>query len=106
MSDTVTKIKRWTRRPEGSNWGEFGEDDQVGRLNLITPEMRLAAAAEIREGLCFPLSLPLDYPGGEAPDAYRVGPKLFVREIDGEPLYNRQLGRLVVPTPSRWTRRR
>jgi hypothetical protein len=91
----MTKTKRWLRRPEGSNWGEFGEDDQVGRLNIITAEMRLAAAAEIKEGLCFPLSLPLDYPGGEPADHYRVGPKLFVREIDGAPLYNRQLGRLV-----------
>ncbi len=27
--------KRWKRRPEGSNWGEFGEDDQKGRLNLL-----------------------------------------------------------------------
>jgi putative cyclase len=95
MTDTVTKTKRWTRRPEGSNWGEFGEDDQVGRLNLITPEMRKAAAAEIREGLCFVLSLPLDYPGGEAPDAYRQRPRLFAREIDGAPLYNRPFGRLV-----------
>jgi hypothetical protein len=26
---------RWTTRPEGSNWGDFGPDDQRGRLNLI-----------------------------------------------------------------------
>jgi hypothetical protein len=95
MTDTITKTRRWTRRPEGSNWGEFGEDDQVGRLNLITPAMRKAAAAEIKEGLCFVLSLPLDYPGGEAPDAYRQRPRLFAREIDGAPLYNRPFGRLV-----------
>jgi len=54
--------QRWTRRPEGSNWGEFGPDDQIGRLNLITPERRRAAAAEVREGLAFCLSLPLDCP--------------------------------------------
>ncbi|HEX9419045.1 MAG TPA: cyclase family protein, partial [Methylomirabilota bacterium] len=29
---------RWTRRPDGSTWGDFGPDDQIGRLNLITPE--------------------------------------------------------------------
>ena len=29
--------QRWRRRPLGSNWGEFGPDDQRGRLNLITP---------------------------------------------------------------------
>ena len=27
---------RWRRRPEGSTWGDFGPDDQLGRLNLIT----------------------------------------------------------------------
>ena len=53
---------RWSRRPEGANWGDFGPDDQLGRLNLITPERRRAAAAEVREGLAFCLSLPLDCP--------------------------------------------
>ena len=36
--------KRWRRRPDGSNWGDFGDDDQRGRLNLLTPE-------KVREGL-------------------------------------------------------
>jgi hypothetical protein len=54
--------RRWQVRPEGSNWGDFGADDQIGRLNLITPERRRAAAAEVREGIAFCLSLPLDCP--------------------------------------------
>lgn len=57
-----TKGRRWTIRPEGSNWGEFGPDDQTGRLNLITPARRRAAATEVREGIAFCLSLPLDIP--------------------------------------------
>ncbi|TAK52558.1 MAG: cyclase family protein [Gammaproteobacteria bacterium] len=55
-------MKRWLKRPEGSNWGDFGEDDQVGRLNFITPERRLEAVQEVRSGLVFPLSLPLNLP--------------------------------------------
>ncbi len=55
---------RWQRRPEHSNWGDFGPDDEIGRLNLITPERRLAAIAEVRDGITFCLSLPLDIPGG------------------------------------------
>ena len=55
---------RWKQRPEHSNWGEFGPDDQIGRLNLITDERRLAAVAEVRDGRAFCLSLPLDLPGG------------------------------------------
>jgi Putative cyclase len=57
--------KRWKLRPEGSNWGDFGADDQLGRLNLITPERRRRAAQEVREGLAFCLSLPLNCPSVE-----------------------------------------
>src|SRR5271163_3666068 len=33
-----------------SNWGRWGEDDQLGALNLITPEVTAAAAATVRTG--------------------------------------------------------
>ena len=56
--------KRWNVRPDGSNWGNFGQGDEIGRLNLLTPERRLAAMAEVKEGVVFCLSLPLDLPGG------------------------------------------
>jgi len=69
--------KRWKNRPEGSNWGEFGEDDQIGRMNLLTPQHRLRAVREVSEGLVFPLSLPLDYPGGNALATFRKEPRLF-----------------------------
>lgn len=75
--------KRWLNRPEGSNWGEFGPDDQVGKLNLLTPERRRVAAAEICEGRVFTLSLPLDYPGGNALFQYRREPR-FVHERRGD----------------------
>ena len=52
--------KRWMQRPEGSNWGEFGDDDQHGRLNLLTPARRLAALKEVQAGEVFCLSHPLD----------------------------------------------
>lgn len=34
-----------------SNWGRWGKDDQLGALNLITPEKRKEAAALVKEGL-------------------------------------------------------
>ena len=40
-------MPRWTRRPEGSNWGEFGPDDQIGRLNYITPAKVLVLGAGV-----------------------------------------------------------
>lgn len=84
--------RRWTHRPEGSNWGDFGIDDQVGRLNLITPTERRAAIAEVKEGMCFLLSLPLDYPGGEEPNSQRRAPILFARDWGGKPAYNFPMG--------------
>jgi kynurenine formamidase len=33
-----------------SNWGRWGDDDQLGTLNLITPEVTAAAAATVRSG--------------------------------------------------------
>lgn len=69
-------MQRWTRRPEGSNWGDFGPEDQLGRLNLLTPELVRRAAKEIREGLSFCLSLPLDLPGGQVVNPRRFQPRL------------------------------
>ena len=40
--------KRWKNRPNGSTWGDFGPDDQVGRINLLTPERRLEAVKEVK----------------------------------------------------------
>ena len=33
-----------------SNWGRWGDDDQLGTLNLITPAKRAAAAGLVRSG--------------------------------------------------------
>src|ERR1700760_3915361 len=58
--------KRWVNRPEGSTWGDWGDDDELGRINLITPEKVLEGVREIQSGQTFCLSLPLDFPGGSA----------------------------------------
>lgn len=67
---------RWQQRPPGSTWGDFGPDDQCGRLNLITREKVLQGVAEVREGLAFNLSLPLDVPGGNVLNPRRHPPVL------------------------------
>ena len=68
--------KRWKNRPPGSNWGDFGPDDQAGCLNYLTAEKVLQGIAEVREGLNFCLSLPLDYPGGNTLNENRHPPIL------------------------------
>ena len=82
-------MRRWKQRPEGSNWGEFGDDDQRGRMNLVTPEIRRRAAREIVAGESFCLSLPLDYPGGNALIKTRQEPRLFcIERMPGVAGYN------------------
>ena len=36
--------------PKGSSWGLWGEDDELGTLNLLTPEVTRKAAAEVTTG--------------------------------------------------------
>ncbi|WP_157951423.1 cyclase family protein [Rhodococcus opacus] len=43
-----------------SNWGRWGDDDRRGTLNLITPEVRRAAAATVRSGRAISLARDLD----------------------------------------------
>jgi len=78
---------RWRNRPLGSNWGDFGDDDELGRLNLITPEVVRKGVAEAREGRSFCLSLPLDYPGGNVLSAARKPPVLRPTIRRGKPYF-------------------
>ena len=68
--------QRWKQRPPGSNWGDFGPDDRRGRMNWVTREKVLQGVAEVKEGRSFCLSLPLDYPGGNALNPRRNPPRL------------------------------
>lgn len=80
--------KRWTKRPEGSTWGDWGEDDQLGRINLIGPAQTRLGAAEVLEGKNFCLSLPLDYPGGNVMSPVRHPPALRPVIRNDAPYYN------------------
>jgi kynurenine formamidase len=87
--------QRWKQRPAGSNWGEFGSDDQLGRVNLIGPEQVRKGAAEIRAGRSFCLALPLDLPGGNALNARRNPPRLQPTWRDATPVLNFGMDALV-----------
>ncbi|MGH8668660.1 MAG: cyclase family protein [Burkholderiales bacterium] len=76
--------QRWKHKPPGSNWGEFGPDDQRGRMNWVTREKVLQGIAEVKEGIAFPLSLPLDYPGGSVLNPRRRPPRLAATIRDGK----------------------
>jgi kynurenine formamidase len=78
---------RWTHRPPGSNWGEFGDHDQKGRLNWLTPQKVLEGVQEVREGLVFSLSLPLDVPRGGGLNARRRPPSVMPALLHGKPYF-------------------
>ena len=84
----MTDSPRWKRRPEGSTWGDFGPDDQLGRLNLVTAEKVLQGVAEVKHGKNFCLSLPLDYPGGNVINPRRNPPVLTPTQRQGAPNMN------------------
>jgi kynurenine formamidase len=48
--------------PARSSWGVFGDDDQAGTINLLTPNEVLAAAKLIRTGKTFSLNWDLEQP--------------------------------------------
>lgn len=60
-----------------SNWGRWGEDDQLGALNLVGPEQIRRAAALVRKGESISLTLPYDQRGPQ-PGGFRNNPQLFV----------------------------
>jgi kynurenine formamidase len=87
----MTQPARWKQRPEGSTWGDFGPDDQCGRMNLLTPEKVMQGMREVREGITFNLSLPLDFPGGNVLNPRRLPPVLRPTLRNGKPNMNYQL---------------
>ena len=62
---TAATIQQWER--DLSNRGRWGADDELGTLNLITPEHRIRAARLVTEGIS--VSLSHDYIKERAEDA-------------------------------------
>jgi kynurenine formamidase len=73
MSDET----RWPHHDLGrqlSNWGRWGSDDEIGTLNLVTPEKRVQASRLVRTGKVFDLGMPFDKYGPWPPGGPRINP--------------------------------
>jgi hypothetical protein len=57
---TYRQLCERTDAPRGSAWDVFGPGDQLGTLNLITPEVTRDAAGLVRDGQVFSLDYPLN----------------------------------------------
>jgi kynurenine formamidase len=70
--------------PPGTAWGVFGQDDELGTLNLITPRCVRASAALVRSGEVFALNwnaeLPDPSPFRQPPVRHQVGAGGFGRD--------------------------
>ena len=59
-----------------SNWGRWGDDDQLGTLNYVTPEVRRAAAGLVTEGVS--VSCAWDIENTHEPDHAMGTPQRFM----------------------------
>ena len=66
--------------PPGNAWGLFGDDDECGMVNLLTPEVVAEAAREIVDGTRVSTDWPLDRLSrpcfGRQPIEHTIKPKL------------------------------
>jgi kynurenine formamidase len=76
-----------TAKQETTNWGRWGDDDERGALNLLTPELLKAAAASIRTGRVYALGIPIQADGVPLID-YRGKPmRLTLQDSTDEGVY-------------------
>jgi kynurenine formamidase len=47
------------------NWGRWGEEDEIGCLNFLTPAEVLRGIAHVKSGKVFTLGVPIGAPGGD-----------------------------------------
>jgi kynurenine formamidase len=57
-----------------SNWGRWGENDERGTLNHVTPEMIVQAASLVKKGSAISLALPFDENGPQKGTFNRFNP--------------------------------
>jgi kynurenine formamidase len=66
------------------NWGRWGDDDQIGTLNLITPECLQEAAKLVRRGVSFDLGIPFDGAGPQLGKNGRINPLHYMTETGAD----------------------
>jgi kynurenine formamidase len=65
------------------NWGRWGDDDERGTVNLITPECLVAASQLVRRGEIFDLGIPFDG-NGPQPGGGRINPVRLMSETGAD----------------------
>jgi kynurenine formamidase len=74
VSDTTTTWPHHELGKEVSNWGRWGDDDEIGTLNYVTADKRVRSARMVRTGKIFDLGMPFDKNGPFLPGGFRINP--------------------------------
>jgi len=81
----MTKADVERQVKELSNWGRWGKDDQLGALNLITPEKRVGAAQLVKKGISVSLARNVEKDQAlDNPSPFKHEMLLFGRGTDGQ----------------------
>ncbi len=67
---------------EVSNWGRWGDTDELGTLNFITPDKVAEAAGLVKHGKVFPLGVDFGSTGPQGSFKFRHNP-IHVMTVDG-----------------------
>ena len=65
------------------NWGRWGDDDQLGAVNMITPEKRIEAAGLVKSGQA--ISLSREFPGRFRRPTTRLRPIHYMKKVYRSP---------------------
>jgi len=68
-----------------NNWGRWGKEDERGALNLLTPEVVLAATQVCKTGVVYNLGLPIQMSGSGPLFAYRGTPQRLTLTNQADP---------------------
>ena len=80
----MTKADVERQIEELSNWGRWGKDDQLGAMNLITPEKRVQAARLVKKGTCVSLARDVEKDqAADNPSPFKHEMLLFGRGTNG-----------------------
>lgn len=72
MAPSIDTVLELCRRH--SNWGRWGDEDERGTLNLVTPEHVVAASSLVRRGATISMALPFDEAGPQRGTSGRFNP--------------------------------
>jgi kynurenine formamidase len=80
MADSMGEFRKMADRVR--NWGRWGEADELGTLNFITPETVAAAAATVKQGKVISLGGDFSSGGPQGAFKFRQNP-VHVMTVDG-----------------------